>query len=145
MRGRAATRSCRTCGRSGSLATLAACTCLMRASVGDIFAVPGGERFILATLDEAQAIATANGHAVRPKQMGQVRTVLTERGSSLAASMLRDLEAGGRIEADHIIGDLLRRGHEQGVESPLLRVAYVHLKAHEARRERLTAQTSTTP
>src|SRR5512134_1730674 len=73
------------------LATLAACTCLMRGTVGDIVAAPGGERFILATLDEAQAIATANGHAVRPKQMGQVRTVLTERGSSLGASMLRDL------------------------------------------------------
>ena len=127
------------------LATLAACTCLMRGTVGDIVAAPGGERFILALLDEAQAIATANGHAVRPKQMGQVRTVLTERGSSLAASMLRDLEAGGRIEADHIVGDLLRRGHEQGVETPLLRVAFVHLKAYEARRERLTAQASTTP
>ncbi len=127
------------------LATLAACTCLMRGTVGDIVAAPGGERFVLATLDEAQAIATANGHAVRPKQMGQVRTVLTERGSSLAASMLRDLEAGGRIEADHIVGDLLRRGDEQGVETPLLRVAYVHLKAYEARRERLTAQAGTTP
>ena len=125
------------------LATLAACTCLMRSTVGDIVAAPGGEAFILATFDEAQAIAMANGHAVRPKQMGQVRTVLTERGSSLAASMLRDLEAGGRIEADHIVGDLLRRGHEQGVETPLLRVAYVHLKAYEARRERLTEQITT--
>jgi 2-dehydropantoate 2-reductase len=122
------------------LATLAACTCLMRAPIGDIVAAPGGERFILGALDEAQAIAGANGYAARPKVMEQVRTMLTERGSGFAASMLRDLEAGGRIEADHIIGDLLRRGDEQGIETPLLRVAYVHLKAYEARRERLAAQ-----
>jgi 2-dehydropantoate 2-reductase len=125
------------------LATLAACTCLTRATVGDIVAAPGGEAFILGTLDEAQAIADANGYAARPKVMEQVRTMLTERGSGFAASMLRDLEAGGRIEADHIIGDLLRRGDQQGIETPLLRVAYVHLKAYEARRERLVAQAAT--
>ena len=123
------------------LATLAACTCLMRSTVGDIVAAAGGERFVLATLDEAQAIAAANGNAARPKLLEQVRTMLTERGSGLAASMLRDLEAGGRIEADHIVGDLLRRGEEQGIEAPLLRVALVHLKAYEARRERLAIQT----
>jgi 2-dehydropantoate 2-reductase len=128
------------------LATLAACTCLMRAPVGDIIAAPGGERFILATLDEAQAIAGANGYAARPKLMERVRTMLTERGSGFAASMLRDLEAGGRIEADHIVGDLRRRGEEQGIEAPLLRVACLHLKAYESRRDRLAAQAaSTTP
>jgi 2-dehydropantoate 2-reductase len=125
------------------LATLAACTCLMRSTVGDILAVPGGERFILATLDEAQAIAAANGHAATPTFLERVRTMLTERGSVFAASMLRDLEAGGRIEADHIVGDLLRRGAEQGIEAPLLRVAWIHLKAYEQRRDRLAIQTQT--
>jgi 2-dehydropantoate 2-reductase len=122
------------------LATLAACTCLMRATIGDIVAAPGGERFILATLDEAQAIADANGYAARPKVMEQVKTMLTERRSSFAASMLRDLEAGGRIEADQIIGDLLRRGDQQGIDTPMLRVAYSHLKAYEQRRHRLAEE-----
>ena len=122
------------------LATLAACTCLMRAPVGDIVAAPDGEAFILATLDEAQAIATANGNAAPPKLMEQLKTMLTERGSSFAASMLRDLEAGGRTEADHIIGDLLRRGDQQAIETPMLRVAYTHLKAYDLRRDRLAQQ-----
>lgn len=122
------------------LATLAACTCLMRAAVGDIVAAPGGERFILSVLDEAQAVATANGNAALPKLIERLRTLLTERGSSFAASMLRDLEAGGSIEADHVIGDLLRRGREQGIDTPLLCVAYVHLKAYEARRGRLAEE-----
>jgi 2-dehydropantoate 2-reductase len=121
------------------LATLAACTCLMRATVGDIVTVPGGEAFIAGLLDETQAIAGANGNPARSEVLARIRSTLTERGSVLAASMLRDLEAGGRIEADHIVGDLLRRGQEQGVVVPLLRVAYTHLKAYENRRDRQAA------
>jgi len=51
---------------------------------------------------------------------------------------MRDLEQGHRVEADHVIGDLLARGEAQGVETPLLRLAYAHLKAYEARRARST-------
>jgi 2-dehydropantoate 2-reductase len=46
--------------------------------------------------------------------------------------MLRDIENGSPIEADHVIGDLLRRG--QAVS--LLSIVYTHLKAYEARRGR---------
>ena len=126
------------------LASLAATTCLMRASIGDILAAPGGEPFITATLAETQAIAGANGLARATNNLARFKAILTERGSGFTASMLRDLETGGRIEADHIIGDLLRRGEEQGVDTPLLRVAYTHLKAYEARsgREQAAARTA---
>ena len=118
------------------LATLAASTCLMRAPVGDIMAAPGGGDFVTGLLDEIQAIATANGNASRPKPLATARKLLTEPGSGFAASMLRDVEGGGRIEADHIIGDLLRRGTAAGVDTPRLRIAYAHLTAYEARRAR---------
>ena len=62
------------------------------------------------------------------------RAVLNTSGSTLTASMLRDIERGAPIEADHIIGDLLRRGDQAA--SPLLRIVYTHLKAYEARRTR---------
>ena len=42
--------------------------------------------------------------------MQRSRTMLTAPGSVFAASMLRDIERGAPIEADHIVGDLLRRG-----------------------------------
>jgi 2-dehydropantoate 2-reductase len=58
--------------------------------------------------------------------------MLTEAGSPLTASMLRDIEAGGPIEADHVIGDLLSRG-----ESPLLRIVYSGLKVYETKRSRM--------
>src|SRR5450631_1336342 len=47
------------------LATLAASTCLMRTSVGNILAAPGGKDFILGMLDERSAVASAEGHAPR--------------------------------------------------------------------------------
>lgn len=50
--------------------------------------------------------------------------------------MLRDVERGGPTEADHVLGDLLRRGEERGIRAPLLGVAYAHLKSYEARRAR---------
>ena len=64
------------------------------------------------------------------------RTMLTTPGSTFAASMLRDIERGAPIEADHIVGDLLQRGAGNGRDYPLLRIAYAHLKAYEARRKR---------
>jgi 2-dehydropantoate 2-reductase len=53
----------------------------------------------------------------------------------MMASMLRDIERGGAVEADHVIGDLLRR-EPRANPTGLLRIAYAHLKAYEARRER---------
>ena len=44
------------------LASLAASTCLMRTSVGNILAVTGGKDFLLGMLDECSAIAKASGH-----------------------------------------------------------------------------------
>jgi 2-dehydropantoate 2-reductase len=50
--------------------------------------------------------------------------------------MLRDIEGGRRIEADHIIGDLIARAGALGVAAPRLQTTYCHLKAYESRRAR---------
>ncbi|HTV84276.1 MAG TPA: 2-dehydropantoate 2-reductase [Dyella sp.] len=116
------------------LASLAGITCLMRAPVGDIVAVPGGRQTTLDLLEEGRRVAQAHGHAPGEATLQRAHSVLTEPGSTLTASMLRDLEQGGPIEADHVVGDLLARGEASGLDLPMLRVAYAHLKAYEARR-----------
>jgi 2-dehydropantoate 2-reductase len=121
------------------LATLAGGTCLMRAAIGDIMAAPGGREFMLGLLDECSAVARANQHLPRDAATQRFRAALTAAGSSLTASMLRDIERRAPIEADHIVGDLIRRGSEIGAPAggmPLLRLAYGHLKAYEARQDR---------
>ena len=116
------------------LAALASATCLMRASIGDIVAAQDGEAIIRALYAECQAIAAASGHAPRPKAAASALAYLTEPGSTATASMLRDLEAGHRVEAAQIQGDLVARAASLGLDVPLLRAAYCHLQCYEARR-----------
>lgn len=115
------------------LATLAGSTCLMRASIGEIVRTHSGRQFILDMLDECCAVAAASGHPPRPAAMSVVRPTLTDPQSDISASMLRDIERGGRIEADQIIGDLIARGRQHGVSTPLLDVANIHLEAYQIR------------
>ena len=112
----------------------AAITCLMRASVGAIVDTDDGERLTLALLAECDAVAAASGHAPRAKAQGWARPFLTQHGSDFTASMLRDLENGGRIEADHLQGDMITRGDRLGVPTDLLKVAFCHLQAYQNRR-----------
>ena len=117
------------------LATLAGITCVMRASVGDILAA-AGEGAVTALLAETGAVATAAGHPPRPAVMGKYRALLLAPGSTLTASMLRDIERGGPTEADHVLGDLLARGRGAGLDLPLLALASLHLGAAAARWKR---------
>jgi 2-dehydropantoate 2-reductase len=116
------------------LASLAASTSLMRTSVGNILAAPGGKDFILGMLDECSAVATAEGHAPRAPFLERTRGMLTAEGSQMTASMFRDIKAGAPVEADHVIGDLIARGDAAKVPVPRLRTAYTHLKAYEKQR-----------
>ncbi|HSE12707.1 MAG TPA: 2-dehydropantoate 2-reductase, partial [Rudaea sp.] len=83
-----------------ALATLAAGTCLMRAAIGDILNAPAGESVISGLLAECAAIAHANGHAPRAAVVEKTSATLLQRGSTLTASMLRDVERNGPTEAD---------------------------------------------
>ena len=118
------------------LASLAGITCLMRGPVGDIVAAPGGRAAALALLEECRVVAERSGHAPGEAALQRARGVLTEPGSTLTASMLRDLQHGHAIEADHVIGDMLARAGHKHVERSLLAVVYAHLKVYEAGRAR---------
>jgi 2-dehydropantoate 2-reductase len=118
------------------LATLAGMTCLMRASVGDIVAAPGGNDAMLGLLGACQTVAEEAGHAPRTAVLERARSTLTAAGSPLTASMMRDLESGAAIEADHIVGDMIARAGTRHGDIGLLRVVYTHLKAYEAVRQR---------
>jgi 2-dehydropantoate 2-reductase len=120
------------------IATAASINCLMRAIVGDIMAA-GGKDLTLALLAECDGIAKAHGFALTEASMKRAVSILTTPGSPFAASMLRDVEHGAPIEADHIVGDLIARGQARNCNIPLLQVAYTQLKSYEARRAREAA------
>jgi 2-dehydropantoate 2-reductase len=121
------------------IAAGAGITCLMRAAIGDIVAA-GAAGLASKLLDECAAIAAKEGFPPSLASTERSRAMLTEPGSLLTASMLRDMERGAPTEADHIIGDLLRRGDRES--SPLLSSAYAHLKSYEMRQARQALATS---
>ena len=95
--------------------TLAGSTCTLRASIGDILQTVAGEAFITGLLAECAAVAAAFGHPVAETQLAAYRKPLTEKGSALMASMLRDIERGGATEADHILGDMVCHANAEGI------------------------------
>src|ERR1700689_4401178 len=119
------------------IAAAASTTSLMRAAVGDIVAADAQD-IPRRLLQECAAIAAANGFPPRQSASEAGLAILTAPGSTFTASMLRDIEQGSRVEADHIVGDLLRRA-SKAPPSPLLATAYAHLRAYEARRRRESA------
>lgn len=119
------------------LAAFAGITCLMRATIGDIVTA-GGAHLATTLLDECAAIAARQGFPPGQSSLERSRAMMTAPGSALTASMLKDIERGAPTEADHVLGDMLQQGGGHAGDTPLLRIAYTHLKAYEAHRSRGT-------
>jgi 2-dehydropantoate 2-reductase len=116
------------------LCALASVTCLFRANVGEIVAAPGGKEIMQRAMDANVAVVTAEGHPPRPGSVEPMRKRFTDPAGTWSASMLRDLEAGGPVEADHIVGWMLGKARKHGIDDAVLAFAYAHLKAYENRR-----------
>ncbi len=116
------------------LCTVATMTCLMRATVGQIVRTQEGAALMLETFADCTAAAEAAGYSPREPFLEDTRKKLIDPDSPMAASMLRDLQRGGAVEADHIVGDILARARAAGRPATLLRAAYAQLQAYEAQR-----------
>ncbi len=116
-------------------AALAGATCTLRANIGIILQTIGGEEFLAGLIGECARIAETEGHGLTVSQLATCRSLLTETGSVLAASMLRDIERGGPTEAEFTIGDLVARARALDINAHCLRLAYSHMQAYEIRRK----------
>ncbi|MDQ3027317.1 MAG: ketopantoate reductase family protein [Pseudomonadota bacterium] len=117
------------------LCALACATCLFRGNVREIMAAPGGREAMQRALAANTEIATREGHPPRAKAIERAGARLMDPEGLWSASMLRDLEGGGSVEADHIVGWMLQRARKHKVDDTLLSLAYTHLKAYESRRD----------
>ena len=116
------------------LCALASCTCLFRANVREIVAARGGSEAMLRAFEANAEIARREGHPPRAAMLEFGRKRLTDPEGLWSASMLRDLEAGKRVEGDHIVGWMLERARAHRVDDAILSLAYAHLQAYENRR-----------
>ncbi|WP_433701313.1 ketopantoate reductase family protein [Nocardiopsis sp. CA-288880] len=116
------------------LATLGACTCLMRAPIGAVNSAPGGQEFTSGMFAEAIAVATAAGYPPGREARERADAIIADTTATTTTSMYWDLTQGNPVEADQIVGDLVARGRELGVPTPLFSLAYTALSAYAAGR-----------
>lgn len=116
------------------LSALAAMTCLFRANVREIMAAPGGRDLMERALRTNIDIAMREGYPPSDAAIAFARDRLTDPTGPWSASMLRDLEAGGAVEGDHIVGWMLDKARKHNLDDTMLALAYTHLGAYEARR-----------
>jgi 2-dehydropantoate 2-reductase len=116
------------------LTTVAGMTCLLRANVGEIARAEGGSDLLVRFLETNAEVAAREGYAPSEAFLAEYRALFSDRTSTYTASMLRDLEHGGRIEADHIVGFMLDKVRRHGLDDTMHRIAYVHLKSYGERR-----------
>jgi 2-dehydropantoate 2-reductase len=112
---------------------LGAVTCLMRGTIGEIVAAPGGAEQSIDVVNESAAVATGCGYKPSEKVLSRHAAAMTAPGSSLTSSMYRDLQKGAPVEADHILGDFIERGSAHGVTTRLLKAAFVNLRVYQDR------------
>lgn len=115
------------------LATVAGMTSAMRANIGEIVRTQDGAELLIKCLELNADIASRSGYPIQPALMQEYRAMVSNAASSQAASMLRDIERKGRIEASHVIGHMLDKAIAFGIDATLLRMVFAHLQAYEQR------------
>jgi 2-dehydropantoate 2-reductase len=115
-----------------TVCTAAAMTSLMRGMVSEILQTTDGRALMQQAIEETKAVAAAARHSLSVATVQQMEGLLLDPKRDWAASMARDIGQGmPRIEADGIVGDMLRRADLGGIAAPLLRTAFVALQVYE--------------
>ncbi len=122
------------------LSTVAGMTCAMRASVGEIARTCDGTELMIRLLERNAEIAAKQGFAPSEAFLSEYRQLFHDTTSTYTASMLRDIERKGPVEADHILGFMLEKAKQHGVDPSLHEFIYVHLQAYERHREAMLAR-----
>ncbi|HUR34991.1 MAG TPA: ketopantoate reductase family protein [Vicinamibacterales bacterium] len=116
------------------LSVLAATTCLFRGNVQEIMSAPGGRQAAERALAANVEILTREGYPPTAAALKIAGERLTDPKGQWSASMMRDMEGGRPVEADHVIGFMLDKARRHGVDDLILSLAYTHLKTYERRR-----------
>jgi 2-dehydropantoate 2-reductase len=115
------------------IASIGAVTSLLRAPVGDIVAVPGGDDFARSVLAEAAGAAAAAGHPVSHAQLAATMRILTAAGAPTTSSLSRDLMAGRPTEVEAVLADFAERAVAAGADTPLIALSALALRVHNRR------------
>jgi 2-dehydropantoate 2-reductase len=115
------------------IASIGAITGLMRAPIGEIVSVPGGEAFARAVVAEADGVATAAGYPLTSASRQGLERTVTTPGSPVTSSLSRDLLDDRPTEVEPVLGDLVARAEAAGLPVPYLTASTLALRVHNHR------------
>ncbi|HSE54154.1 MAG TPA: ketopantoate reductase family protein [Nocardioidaceae bacterium] len=107
-------------------------TAITSQRMGQLLAQPAAMAVFDALVDEAAAVAVADGAPLVPGYREQVDA--TARRMDISSSMAEDLQAGRAIELDAFTGYVLELGERTGVATPATRVVHGILTALDSAR-----------
>lgn len=113
------------------IAALSGITALMRSAIGPIRDTLEGRTYLQQLFEEVRIVMSESGAPIADGISEKQLALLEKQDRTLKSSMLRDIEKGYSIEADHLQGYLLSLAEKHRVETPLLRLVYQHLKVYE--------------
>ncbi|MGO0063188.1 2-dehydropantoate 2-reductase [Brevibacillus fluminis] len=119
------------------ITTLSGMTTLMNSAVGPIRDAADGVALTQQLFEEVAAIMRKSGASLADDIVERHMKVFNKQGYAVKSSMLRDMEKGQPVEADHLQGYLLDLAKQNSVEAPLLRTIYNKLKVYEINRSLL--------
>lgn len=116
------------------ITTLSGITTLMDSSIGPIRDAVYGKELTLQLAEETASVIRALGATIDEDIVEKQMTLFWKQADTMKASMLRDMEKGLPVEADHLQGYLLEAAGRLGVQAPLLQIVYTNLKVYENKR-----------
>lgn len=113
---------------------------VVKATYGDIVAIPEPRETIRELVNECVAVARAGGVALPPDDYVGMVWRFAEKVGQVYSSTSQDLERGKRTEIDALNGFIVRRGAELGVPTPVNQSLVALVKLREAQlRDRVSA------
>ena len=106
----------------------AASTVLFQKTLGEISATTYGKSLITKIHEECRNIVLSKGYDIGIEAKNYNLKLITDKGSLLKASMLRDFESGKKTECEHILGYLIQLAKRNNVQCDLIKAAHTRIQ-----------------
>ena len=106
----------------------AASTVLFQKPLGEISATTYGKRLITQIHEECKKIVLSKGYDIGIEATNYNLKLITDKGSLLKASMLRDFESGKKTECEHILGYLIELAKRNNIQCDLIKAAHTRIQ-----------------
>lgn len=110
------------------LVGISSATAAARATVGVVRADPDLRWLLEQAMRETWSVARARGIALADDYVASRMNAVDNLHPDMKASLLHDLEAGGKLEAPWLCGAVARMAREAGIDAPVNRAVYAALK-----------------